>query len=176
MANILTEMKEVFDPSPEQLEVLREIEFGNGHLVCRARAGTGKTTTLVEGIRRYVLRYPSHFILYCAFNTAIVAAGEKKLSGLSSKISCLNTHKLGRAEISRTFRLSKGDPHANLNRIDIEIQKYVLKNLAPGEPMPTGEKNGEEGDQIDTVSRWLLKNSTKFDINGLCQWVKDTNP
>jgi hypothetical protein len=50
--------------SPEQQAIFDWFERGTGHLLVRARAGTGKTTTLVEGVGRA----PERKICVAAFN------------------------------------------------------------------------------------------------------------
>ena len=44
---------------------------GQGHLVVRARAGTGKTTTIVEAVKRWMRANPGKTVIVCAFNTRI---------------------------------------------------------------------------------------------------------
>jgi len=43
----------------------------DGHLVVRARAGTGKTTTIVEAVKRYLVAHPGKLVVVCAFNKRI---------------------------------------------------------------------------------------------------------
>lgn len=65
-------MSEVCSWSPEQEKIFYEFEHGTDNVVVIAFAGTGKTTTAVEGANRM----PEQKIQYCAFNKST----EKELS------------------------------------------------------------------------------------------------
>lgn len=54
--------------SPQQRAVFAEVEHGEGHLIVDALAGTGKTTTVIEALKR--LPHGSRALL-CAFNKSI---------------------------------------------------------------------------------------------------------
>src|SRR3982751_6430156 len=72
----------VFIPSPEQAEFLNWIENGQGSCVLEAVAGAGKTTTLVEGVKRM-----RGTVFLGAYNTKMGAELKGKLveMGLSAK-------------------------------------------------------------------------------------------
>lgn len=72
--------KSARDWSKQQLAIFRWFEDGEGNLVVRARAGTGKTTTIMEGVGRA----PETTKLLCAFNKRIAEE-------LSARISDSNT-------------------------------------------------------------------------------------
>jgi len=55
------------DLESEQGKIFIWFESGSGNLIVRARAGTGKTTTIIEGAQRA----PEDWILLAAFNKAI---------------------------------------------------------------------------------------------------------
>lgn len=57
-----------FKPSPFQQAIFDWVEAGQGHAVVEAVAGSGKTTTAVQAIRRMV---PTSKVLFLAFNKAI---------------------------------------------------------------------------------------------------------
>lgn len=61
--------------SPQQEAIFEWFTSGTGNLVVRARAGTGKTTTILEGIGHA----PEAKILLCAFNKRIADELVKKL-------------------------------------------------------------------------------------------------
>lgn len=62
-----------------QQAIFDEMTNGTDNMAVEARAGTGKTTTAVEGIRRMSKRGS---VIYCAFNRAIYEATKPKLSGI----------------------------------------------------------------------------------------------
>ncbi len=65
-----------------------------GHLVVRARAGTGKTTTIVEMVKRWVAANPGKRAIVCAFNVRIAAELKKRFIGFMG-VEVLTLHALG---------------------------------------------------------------------------------
>lgn len=68
------------------------------HLIVRARSGTGKTTTIIEGVNRA----PESSILLCAFNKKIAEELNTRLVNVNSEAKTL--HALGYAAIRRQWR------------------------------------------------------------------------
>lgn len=68
------------------------------HLVVRARAGTGKTTTIIEGVNRA----PESDILVCAFNKKIAEDLNSRLDNPAAEAKTL--HALGFQAIKRQWR------------------------------------------------------------------------
>jgi DNA helicase-2/ATP-dependent DNA helicase PcrA len=68
------------------------------HLVVRARAGTGKTTTIIEGVNRA----PESSILLCAFNKKIAEELNSRIDNPNAEAKTL--HALGFAAIRRNWR------------------------------------------------------------------------
>jgi len=75
--------------SDEQEAIFEWFAEGEGNLVVRARAGTGKTTTILEGINRA----PEHRILLAAFNKAIAEELSGRIRNASARAQTL--HALG---------------------------------------------------------------------------------
>lgn len=63
--------------SDQQESIFEWFQSGRGNLVVRARAGTGKTTTIIEGIKRARERN----ILLAAFNKSIELAAKLGSAG-----------------------------------------------------------------------------------------------
>ena len=61
-----------------------------GHLVVRARAGTGKTTTIVEAVKRWVAANPGKSVIVCAFNTRIRDELRKRFAGMPVEVKTLH--------------------------------------------------------------------------------------
>jgi len=76
----------------DEYEVYIDVE---GHLVVRARAGTGKTTTIVEGVNRA----PESSILVAAYNKKI--AQELVLSVTNPNVTVKTLHAVGYAAVRR---------------------------------------------------------------------------
>jgi DNA helicase II / ATP-dependent DNA helicase PcrA len=85
------------DWSDYQKEIFRDISKGTGHTVVIARAGSAKTSSLVEG-SKYIPKGKKS--LFCAFNKHIQE--ELKLR-LGSYIECLTLHSLGFRGIKQRF-------------------------------------------------------------------------
>ncbi len=98
--------------SQQQEDIFRWFEAGATptleypeHLVVRARAGTGKTTTIVEGVNRA----PEASILMCAFSKKIQEELNSRLDNPNAEAKTL--HSLGFAAVRRMWRgipVSKG--------------------------------------------------------------------
>jgi len=89
------------NPSPQQVAIFEEFRNGTGHLVLDARAGTGKTTTILEGIEFA----PEARIVMCAFNKVI--AEELKTRLRNPRASARTLHSLGNGiVISRWGRVT----------------------------------------------------------------------
>src|SRR5207249_57292 len=76
------------------------------NFVVRARAGTGKTTTIIEGVNRA----PEQSILLCAFNKKIAEELNRQLNNPRAEAKTL--HSLGLQMIRREWR---GIPVASNN-------------------------------------------------------------
>jgi DNA helicase-2/ATP-dependent DNA helicase PcrA len=91
--------------SAEQRAIFRWFENGDGHLAIRARAGTGKTTTLIEGVNRA----PERRILMTAFNKSIAEELQSRIVNPSARARTL--HSLGMAFCAKNIsgvRVDKG--------------------------------------------------------------------
>lgn len=77
--------------SPQQAAIFDWFQNGSGNLVVRARAGTGKTTTILEGINRA----PDASILLAAFNKRIAEELVSKLSNPRAEAKTLHAAGFG---------------------------------------------------------------------------------
>lgn len=85
--------------STEQSAVFEWFERGKGNLVARARAGTGKTTTIVEGVSRA----PEREMLMAAFNKEIATELEKRVPRAGVDVRTL--HSLGFRFVRRAWNV-----------------------------------------------------------------------
>lgn len=94
------------------------------HLIVRARAGTGKTTTIVEALK-YV---PSHLqILVCAFNKSIEIELKSRLSDVQN-VTVKTMHALGLACVKRFW----SDVRVNFsNERETDLAQQVCGMSAP---------------------------------------------
>lgn len=106
--------------SPEQNDIFRWFAEGKGNLVIRARAGTGKTTTIIEGISRA----PERRILLAAFNKIIADELQSRLTNPRAEAKTL--HGLGFSYLRRAW------PKLNVdNRRKWSLAKAVVPKNAP---------------------------------------------
>ena len=99
--------------SDQQRAIFEWFRAGEGNMVVRARAGTGKTTTIVEGITHA----PERSILLCAFNKRIATELEEKLRNPHASAKTL--HGLGFAAVRRYWsdvRVNARDRAETLSR------------------------------------------------------------
>ena len=92
--------------SPEQTAVFDWFESGTDSLVVRARAGTGKTTTILEGIHHAP---PETTILVCAFNKVIATELAAKIDHPHAE--ALTLHAIGYRIVRRFWERMQVESH-----------------------------------------------------------------
>ena len=97
--------------STQQKDIFDFFANGRGNLVVRARAGTGKTTTIIEAVN-----YAPHesAILLAAFNKRIATELSKRLA--ASNVEAKTLHALGFAFIRRAWSNVKVDATVDVDR------------------------------------------------------------
>lgn len=98
--------------STEQLAIFDWFKSGTGNLVIKARAGTGKTTTIKESF----VHAPEKRILYAVFNKRNQAEAQEKIKDCRVDVKTL--HALGFAFIRNYWRNSKPDDEVEADRLD----------------------------------------------------------
>jgi len=96
--------------SEQQDAIFGWFESGEGHLVVVARAGTGKTTTIIEGINRA----PEQNIVLTAFNKRIAEELTNRIANPCAKAQTL--HSIGFAAVRRYWsgvRVGNGSDRAD---------------------------------------------------------------
>lgn len=95
-----------FNPSPQQAAIFNWISNGSGSAVIEAVAGAGKTTTLVEGLRR-----TTGTVGFCAFNKAIADEIADRVAplGLGTRIKTSTLHSFGNSALRSAFPKTKLD-------------------------------------------------------------------
>lgn len=100
--------------STQQNAIFSWFETCTGNLVVRARAGTGKTTTILEA----VTRAPERRILLAAFNKSIASELTSRLPA-GGKCEALTLHGLGFAMVRKQGKWSK-----------VKVDAYRGRNIA----------------------------------------------
>lgn len=98
----------------EQVNIYNWVENGSGHLLIQARAGAGKTTTLVEICKLLPQNSSATFL---AFNRHIKEELDLRLP---NHVFCYTTHGLGYSAILRKYKDCTVDKY----KVDKLIQKY----------------------------------------------------
>jgi DNA helicase-2/ATP-dependent DNA helicase PcrA len=105
----------------------------SGHICLRARAGTGKTSTILAGIDRYVARYPAHELLVCCFGRAIKKEIAAKLEERGHtdwrKVQASTTHAMGWGLVRFAFKLNNDQIDDNKVRSLIRAQNEATYRM-----------------------------------------------
>lgn len=100
-------------PTTQQTAFVTALVSGVSHVALVARAGTGKTSTIILGVQAYHRAFPLHEILVLAYNKAIAdeVGGKLKAAGLRDwqKVNASTIHSLGWGLVRFTFRLTNDD-------------------------------------------------------------------
>lgn len=111
--------KDGFKPSAQQTDLFRWVEDGKGNVFVRARAGTGKTTSIIRAVE---LMHGS--IMCVAFGKKIEVELNNKLTqhGLRYKASSATVHALGNRTLKRIY---------NKSVISFDKNQYMLDAIKP---------------------------------------------
>src|SRR5580658_7297407 len=109
--------------SPQQQAIFQWFERGSGNLVVRARAGTGKTTTIIEALAHA----PESKILLAAYNKSIAEELSSRLTRGEAKTS----HGVGFAFVRQQWKGVRVDADRGYN-----LAKAALTNAIDGQSNP----------------------------------------
>lgn len=101
--------------------------FGS-NLVVRARAGTGKTTTIEEAVKRWLQANPTRSVTVCAFGKDIQLELQKRFVGFPVSVKTL--HSLGLAAVKRYW------PDVAVQKWGISDRENALAERACGPTAP----------------------------------------
>lgn len=111
--------------SDQQVLIFNWFKDGEGHLVVRARAGTGKTTTIIEAIGLA----PEEKILVCAFSKDIARELVERIKAFNRYgIQALTLHGVGYKFCARNWQGIEVDDHRGER-----LARQVLGDEAPDE-------------------------------------------
>lgn len=119
-----------FVPSKYQAAIFEWVEHGTGHAVVEAVAGSGKSTTIIEGLDRMKGK-----VLFCAFNKHIAEELTSKLASRGIAHVVVSTiHSLGFSAIRKAF-----------GRVEVDGQKlrHIVKDVM-GEDMDLTTRRAAE--------------------------------
>lgn len=119
----------VNNPTPQQQAFIDALVGTTSHLVLRARAGTGKTTTIMQGVAAYHAAHPDHEIVVCAFNKAIADEVKEKIQTAGydwRKVQGATVHSLGWGLVRFVYKLTTDDIKDNKVRDLIRAQNAPI--------------------------------------------------
>lgn len=119
----------MFNPSPYQERIFDWFRNPTGPIAINAKAGSGKTTTIVKGIGQMSGNGSK---LFAAFNNAIVKELESRLP---KTVKCQTLHSLGYATLRKGFPASvKWDPKNG----NVKYRAMVNDLRIPASSLPAG--------------------------------------
>lgn len=95
----------------EQQDLINEFATGNGHFVTEAKAGSGKSTTINEGLNHA----PEKSILYAVFNKKLQVEFSGKVKNPNVSVKTLHSH--GFSFILKNWRGVRASGYVENNRI-----------------------------------------------------------
>lgn len=115
--------------TPQQQSFLNALVRGTSNLALRARAGTGKTTTIRMGVYEYALEFPQAEIAVYAYNAAIakeVGTALKERDGHTNwkTVQAATMHSAGLSLIRSQFPQLKDQNRINENKVWDIIKKH----------------------------------------------------
>jgi superfamily I DNA/RNA helicase len=169
-----------FQATPQQQAFLDEIVQGDRHIALQARAGCGKTSTVLMAVDAIVKKDPQAEITVCAFNKAIADEVRDKLKKAGhrdwKKVQAATLHSMGNSLVKFVFRNPRIEDTKTFMIIDDlietldeehaqELKSYrvLVRNLVR---LAKQEGFGFFGDrQVGDVSAWY-EIADHYDVNG----------
>lgn len=150
--------------STQQIAIFSSFEKGTGNLVVVARAGVGKTTTIIEGINHS----PAEKIMLCAFNKRIADELTAKLSNPRAESKTL--HSIGFRFITRNWTKVRVDNDRG-RRIAQQIMGHevpdpMLNNVVKLTSLAKGMCPFPKLDEIVDIAY-------EFDLAPDQEWIED---
>jgi UvrD-like helicase family protein len=96
-----------YRPTPQQLAFLSALTNTTRNITLQARAGSGKTSSILLGVDAYLSRYPSHELLICAYNKSIQLEIDAKLKARAydwRQVGCQTVHGMGMGLLKFVYR------------------------------------------------------------------------
>lgn len=127
--------------STQQDAVFEWFVNASGHLVVRARAGTGKTTTIVEAVKRWLKANPGKRAILCAFNKRIAEELTLRFAGCAN-VEVKTLHAIGYLIVQRYWEGIRVEDTRNKLLVS---RKDALTARVCGQAAP------------DAIKRWVSK-------------------
>jgi len=152
----------------EQINIYDKVVDGNSDLLIKARAGSGKTTTIVKSIN---LLPPDKKIIVLAFNKHIAKEIKNKLP--NDNVQVYTTYGLGWGAVTRKYDRKKNKIELNDNKIKIIVNKLIKNwNLGGVKNIETYKENMIKisglakvtlAQNVDSILKLARKHFIKFE-------------
>lgn len=112
-----------FPPTVQQQAAIDALLNTTTHLCMQARAGTGKTSTILLMVQAYAKQNPFHEVVVCAYNKAIADEVKEKLANLGfnwKMVQASTIHALGFGLVKFVFKSKIDDKKVQLIIDDIK--------------------------------------------------------
>lgn len=96
-----------YRPTPQQLAFLSALTDTTRNITLQARAGSGKTSSILLGVDAYLTHFPSHELLICAYNKSIQLEIDAKLKSRAydwRQVGCQTVHGMGMGLLKFVYR------------------------------------------------------------------------
>jgi len=146
----------MFVPSQYQEDIFKWFADPSGPIAVNAKAGSGKTTTLVQGMNRMTR---SGNRLFAAFNASIVAELKKKLP---ASVQCQTIHSLGLQTLRSGF--------PDIKRWDVENGNIKYRQMARDIQVPSeyGDKRVVQ-DAILSLLNYAQLTLTPLEVDNIVE-------
>lgn len=150
-------------PTSQQAAFVNALVATKANIALVARAGTGKTSTILMGVDAYAAKNPAHEVFVCAFNKAIANEVADKLIAaghVGKNVRAGTIHSFGLSVVRATFREVKVDADKVYKLIDkhdfdptFQTYRALLNQLVH---MAKGEGVGHFADlPVGAASTWF---------------------
>ena len=155
-----------FTPSKYQLAIFEFIKSGEGHGVIKAVAGSGKTTSLVEGLR---FTDPDSKVAFVAFNRHIAKELAKRAP---EHVHVSTLHSLGYSNIRAVLGKVEVEPR-KLWHIIADVAEEVVRNYKIFDIL---QANGQPIARLVSLCKATLQEPTPENLEWIAdRWNVETN-
>lgn len=150
-------VKRLSAPSAHQVAIFDHLLNSTANLLVQAVAGSGKTTTIIEGMRRMQEAKPDLVCYYVVFNKANATEAQERLVGTT--VTATTMHSLGFRSMSRMrLRIGK-DLYKTSKSLEAGLSMQEKKSLLPFARRMVGLARavgiGVDGMIEDTLPSWI---------------------
>lgn len=161
-------------PTAQQAAIMRELTDSDDHLAIVARAGCGKTSTILMAVDAIAEKRPTAEVLVCAFNKAIADEVAEKLRERGHtdfrRTQAMTLHSLGFGLLKRAFNLTR-------DSIDDKKVRKIVDSMTDGANSHESiELHQQYGAQIVALTKMAKQSGFGFfpdlPISDIASWQR----